>query len=212
MKASVLIFLMAASLANAGTAVEVADESNAPFPNVLVIVRAANGAAEVGRFLTDAAGRTPALRFGPGLHQIILTCPYGLCATSVTEVVGETVGEVVRLVAAVRAIGEYGHIVGARDVPLTVLSSSSQPVAGLSFLVRNGDATRQKWYVTDAEGRSRIALADAVTVAVIVSRGQVYRYLLSTECGSGRAISADAYVGCAPVDREIVLTLPRAGR
>ena len=65
--------------------IHITDESGAPFPNVLVIIKSLDDNVEVGRYISDCDGQIPPINFSHSLYRVIATCPYGLCRTTVRE-------------------------------------------------------------------------------------------------------------------------------
>jgi hypothetical protein len=202
--------LVTCSLWTTGTTIQVLDESGAPFGNVLVIVKSLQDGRELARDLTDGAGRCPAVRLGPGLYRVIAACPYGLCQTTVTEVLGERLTGVLTLQVPMKPLDGQGVVVGARETVITVLSNESKPLSDVALLIRNFDATWERWSITDARGTVKVALGNEPAVALIVRETRVLRYLLAARCDPGTAGAGAGYVSCERTGSgRVALTIPQ---
>jgi hypothetical protein len=187
---------------------QVLDESTAPFPNVLVVIKYLKGGGETGRYLSDSAGRIPTLNLKPGLHRFVLTCPYGICKTTIFEFLDTQVSGEVALEVPFHATDRHGISIGAPKAQLAVVLSDGRPYAKELVLIRNTDVSRERWYRTDEEGEVEVELPDDPMVAVIVHRERVFRYSLAKHCP---APSTSTYVDleCHVLARgPIVLRLP----
>lgn len=200
--------LLCESFCAAETKLQVLDPSKAPFPNVLVIIKYLEDGGESGRYLSDAEGRIPDLQLKAGLYRFILTCPYSICKTTIFEVLGARASGELVLDLPVKSTDEYGLLVGAPRVPLSVVLADHKPFAKAQVLIRNAEASREQWVETDGEGRVDVVLLSDPTIAVIVHRGRVFRYSLSQRClAPGGSSYAD--LECHAVARgSIVLELP----
>lgn len=148
--------------------VKTVDQSGAPLPNVLVIIQSFDGKGEIGRYLSDREGRTPHFRLGPGLYRLILTCPYGLCRTSVREFLGaKAPSEIVERIE-LKPSDFNGQITGAPEIRLKVFSSQGKPQADAHVLVRDPNAKWEKWYVTDNGGSAVVELITDPTIIVVL--------------------------------------------
>lgn len=166
------------------SAVRTVDQSGAPIPNVLVIMQSFDGKGEIGRYLSDENGRTPRFQLGPGLYRLILTCPYGLCRTSVREFLGaEAPSEIVEKVE-LKPSDLNGQVLGAPKLRVKVFSSEGKPELGAHVLVRDPKAKWEKWYVTDGEGSAVIELIGDPTVVVIVGSQSVVTREFGLTCAN----------------------------
>ena len=93
--------------------VRVFDESGAGYPGILVIVQSLNNGDEIARLLTDSDGRTPEFLAGSGLYQVIATCPYAPCKTTVREVYGSAMKPELAMTVLAKGTDADGEIVGA---------------------------------------------------------------------------------------------------
>jgi hypothetical protein len=150
----------------------VQDSSGAPLKNELVIVQDLNAQRhEITRTLTDASGSIALLQLTPGLYRAIATAPYGLWETEVREFLVSD--KSVTLVLKVQPKPTQGRgdvaIVGARHARILVLDASNKPVAGVSILTRDRDATSlsERWYSSDAKGIANVELPSDPAIVVI---------------------------------------------
>ena len=166
---------------------QVQDQSKAPFPNVLVIVKYLEDGSEPGRYLSDSRGRIPGLQLKSGLYRFIVTCPYGICKTTVFEVLGTRASGDLVLQVPITSTDEGGVLIGAPRVQLSIALKDHVRYAKAQVLVRNADASRERWYTADGEGRLDVDLLSDPTIVVIVHEGNVFRYALSQRCPAPNA-------------------------
>jgi hypothetical protein len=102
------------SLWGADTRIRAVDQSKAPFPGVLVIAKSLEDGRELGLHLTGADGRIPSLHFESGTYRLILTCPYGVCTTTVIEVLGQPLTSDFSIAVPVKTTDEHSMVVGER--------------------------------------------------------------------------------------------------
>jgi len=146
------------------------DQTGAGFPDVLVIVKPLEGSGESFRALSDKDGMIPTRDLPSGLYQLIATCPYGLCQTTVREFVVKKEPFDLKLPLAILptsgntvTIGHVEH----RDVK--VEDGDGKPIPSVPLLVRDAVAQNERWYTTGVNGTATIDLppgAEATVVAV----------------------------------------------
>jgi hypothetical protein len=181
--------------------IKIIDESGAAFPEVLVIVRSLNHTKEIARYLSDANGQIPSIALMNEPVQIIATCPYGLCETTVREFLGSTVPDHLILSVPIHPTDEQGELVDARTVRI-IFDSVRQPdttETSVDLLVRDSSAERQKWYRTDSSGTATIEILGNPTVIVAFWKGGVFQFSLEESCNNGSPT-----LGCIPIDGGIV--------
>jgi len=154
------------------TVIRTLDSNGEPFSNVLIIIKSLDDRTEVGRFLTDSSGRCPRVALGPGLYRVIALCPYGLCATTVCEILGTSAPSELELLVPVNPTDLSGEVVAAPRVNLVVVTPTG-PAGGARLLVRDPEARREEWYRTDENGRAQIELPTDPSVVVVVYGGKV---------------------------------------
>ena len=155
----VFLLLQAPICQARGTIVNVTDASGAPFKDVLMIVRRFDPFKELGRHSTDVDGNTPGIGLPVGLSQIIATCPYGPCSTTVREVKGERVPPVYPLSVPLRSTDELGELVGVRMALISVEPPPGGRYLGhVNLLARDSQAIREEGYTTDDTGLAKVRL------------------------------------------------------
>jgi hypothetical protein len=163
-----------------GSSVEltVEDKTTAPFPNVLVILRAFDNRHEILRALTNKEGRVPAVDLQPGLYQVIAACPYGLCKTKVREFL--VTQDPLQLTVTVDGEGSHdGAILGAPTQTIQVQDKHGRPVSGALVLARDELAIYERFYKSDHLGEAKVELFADPTVLVIVSQSAVTERIVS---------------------------------
>jgi hypothetical protein len=164
----------------------VRDEGGNPAKGVLVIVQNLEShEAEVLRVLSDEQGDAGSCELQPGLYRMIATTPYGLWQTKIKEfVVGSSAFEMALRLKFMPTHG-YGDIVvvGTTWVELKVLRPDGEPASGAALLVRDHMATlhMERWYKTDAEGRTKIEMISDPFVLVILYHDAI----MTTELAEG---------------------------
>jgi hypothetical protein len=170
---AVVALVISALWCSAETRLQVLDPSRAPFPDVLVIVRDMTKGVEMGRYLSDKEGRIPPLNLGNEIYQLIVTCPYGICKTTVREIAGARSPAELTVVVPPRPTDELGMLVGAPVAQISVVSKD-QPIASATILVRDEQAIRQEWYTTDAHGAANVQLpSDPAVIVIMRERGRL---------------------------------------
>ena len=200
--------LLWGSLCQAETRLRVLDETGAPFPDVLIVVKYLEDGSEVGRHLSDSRGRITTLYLKPGLYRFVLTCPYGVCKTTIFELLDTQVSGEVALNVRVHATDRQGILLGAPKAQLAIVLPDGRPYAKALVLIRNTDASRERWYKTNDDGEVEVELPGDPTVAVIAHRERVYRYSLAKRCptpSTSRYVDLECH---ARRRRPIVLNLP----
>ena len=150
--------------------VSTVDETGLAFPDVLVIVQSLEGNGESFRALTDQAGAIPKQELAPGLYQLVATCPYGVCQTTVREFM--VASDPIHLRLPLEFLPPKGCTVIVGDVKhrqVEVQDREGKPLASVQILVRDETAQHHKWYQTGVNGRVKIDLppGDEITVVAI---------------------------------------------
>jgi hypothetical protein len=181
----VMVLLLFCQLATA-TPVKfrVLDESGAPIKDVLVIVQnLQKHEAELLRMLSDAEGTVRGRELEPGLYRLIATTPYGLWRTIIKEFLVKVAPMEVVLRVKVMPTHGYGDIVvvGTTSVDFQVLRPDGLPASDAELLVRDRDATlyTERWYKTDAQGRTRIEMVRNPLVLVVLYQDAIMTTELS---------------------------------
>ena len=151
------------------------DQTGAGFPDVLVIVKPLEGGGEVFRALSDRNGAIPTRELPPGPYQLIATCPYGLCQTTVREFMIESKPFDLKLPLPVMPTSgdtvTIGHI-EHRDVE--VEDQEGKPLPSVPVLVRDATAQKERWYKTGPNGLTTIDVPPGAEVTVVaVYRGSL---------------------------------------
>ena len=164
------------------------DKSGLGFPDVLVIVRSLEGRGESLRALTNRNGAVPTQDLAMGLYQIIATCPYGLCRTTVREFLVNT--DPVDLKLALEVLPTTGNaftIGRVKHCQVEVRNRDGIPVASAEILVRDANAESQKWYQTGLDGKVLIDLLPGrETTIVAVHDGNLASRVLQPDQSSSK--------------------------
>lgn len=159
------------------------DETGAGFADVLVIVKSLEGKGEKFRALTDKSGAVSAYELSEGLYQIIATCPYGICQTTVREVI--VANQPVDLKLSLKVLPTVGNAFTVGRIErrrVEVLDSDGRPVTSAQVLVRDAAAQHQRWYQTGVDGKVEIALPHGLETTVIaVHQGRLASRALQTD-------------------------------
>ncbi|WP_353071991.1 carboxypeptidase regulatory-like domain-containing protein [Tunturiibacter gelidiferens] len=163
--------------------VVVVDQTGAGFPDVLVIVKPLEGGGEVFRALSDKNGTIPARDLPSGPYQLIATCPYGLCQTTVRELMVKSESFDLKLPLAVMPTSgntvTIGHI-KHRDVE--VQDRAGKPIPAVAVLVRDATAQHERWYKTGANGLTTIDVPPGVEMTVVaVGHGNLVSSTVKTD-------------------------------
>ena len=135
-------------------------------------------------------------------------CPYGICRTTIFELLDTQASGELALEVPIESTDEQGVLVGTPQAQLTILLPDRKPFAKELVLIRNTDSSRERWYKTDEVGKVDVELPSDPAIAVIVHRNKVFRYSLSQHCS---APNPSSYVDleCHVLARgSIVLGLP----
>jgi hypothetical protein len=180
-----VLALLACSQANAvPVRLRILDQTGAPFPDVLVIVKSLAGKGEIFRGLTDQAGSVPERDLVAGLYRAIATCPYGTCETKVTEfLVGDAPVELELKVDVSPTRGNVAIVGPSNRLKLEVVDAQGKPAASAQVLVRDSNAEYEQWYKTDSEGEVEVEPRGTKTTFVVV-----YNRTLTTETIGSEAI------------------------
>lgn len=149
-----------------------------PLKDVLVIVQTLERSdRELCRSLTDAQGLACRAELTPGLYRAIATTPYGLWNTRVREFWVAHANATVTLQMTPMGTHGYGDIVtlGLPSAGIQVLQSNGEPAPKALVIVRDREATLhlERFYMTDAAGKTSIELTGDPTVLVVVFNGTV---------------------------------------
>lgn len=177
------LFLLVSVAEGKNMRIRTVDETGAPFPNVLIIVRSVTEGEELGRYLSDSNGETPEIKIDSDLDQVIATCPYGICKTAVQEFLATTAPSVLVVPLSVRPTDEIGELVSAKTAAILFRPQSNGKIgSGVNVFVRDDDAVRQRWYKTDADGKVSIQILGKRTNVVIRYANTIYGFVLADEC------------------------------
>jgi hypothetical protein len=171
---TVMLFLLLCPCASAvPVRFRVLDTGDAPTSGVLVIVQnLQNHETEVLRALTDARGEAGSRELLPGLYRMIATTPYGIWEDVIKEFVVRYVPFEMALRVAPMPTHGYGDIVvvGTTWAELQVLQPDGQPAPNANVFVRDRKATlyTERWYKTDAQGRTKIEMISDKLVVLIL--------------------------------------------
>jgi len=183
MRHALLLLLLTSVCSATPTAIHVVDASGAPADQVLVIVKALDHYEELARRLTDQQGAIGVLDLKPGTYRAIATTPYGLWQTEIKEFVVADAPVELQLTVRPRGTHGFGDVVtvGGSKANLQILGSDGKPAAGAEILVRDEEATLhiERWYKTDADGKTRIELVGDPTVVVVIFNGKLITTQLS---------------------------------
>lgn len=183
-----LLFLLAVAQSYATQLhIVIHDASGAPLPDQLVIVRSLDTPKEVFRALSDSGGEVPDHDVVPGLYRGISTHPYGWWKTEVIEFfVGRAPASVELRIEPMATHGE-GDTVFVRDARSPVeklrfefVGTAGKLVEDVPFLVRNEDASVERWFHSGVENGARTitstewpAMPDGAITVVALWNGSV---------------------------------------
>jgi|ERR1035438_2876614 hypothetical protein len=173
MRTVVLLLLLCPFASAVPVKFRVLDGSGSPTSGVLVIVQnLENHEAEVLRALSDERGDAGSRELLPGLYRMIATTPYGLWQDVIKEFVVRSVPFEMALRVQPMPTHGYGDIVvmGTTWAELQVLQPDGQPASNANLFVRDSKATlyTERWYKTDAQGRTKIEMiSDPLVVLVL---------------------------------------------
>jgi hypothetical protein len=173
MRTLVVLLLFCQLATAAAVKFRVLDGSGAPVKDVLVIVQnLSEHEAELLRVLSDADGNGGGRDLQSGLYRVIATTPFGLWQTTIKEFVVKS--SPLELVLQIKPMPTHGYgdivVVGTTWVDVQVLRPDGRPASAAELLVRDRDATlyTERWYKTDAEGRTKIELVSDPLVLIIL--------------------------------------------
>ena len=169
------------------TRIRIIDSTGAPFPNVLVIIQSLDDRREIARYLTNSDGLVPPIQFGGGLYRIVLTCPYGLCKTSVYELLKTDIPASLTLTASVQPTDMNGRIVDAAKITILVVDNQDKPVPGAQVLIRDPEAKWNDWYTTSSDGKISVSLPFEPSTAVVLYQGKLWTVVVALKCASQTA-------------------------
>ncbi len=159
------------------------DETGTGFPDVLVIVKSLEGRGESFRALTDKNGAVSAHELSSGLYQIIATCPYGICQTTVREFI--VANNPVELKMSLKVLPTTGNAFRVGRVErrhVEVRDGDGKRIAHAQILVRDALAENQKWYQTGLDGKTEIDLPPGTqTTVVAVHQGRIVSRAFQTD-------------------------------
>lgn len=177
---AILVLLVCSEASASPVHLRVMDQSGAPFPDVLVIVKSLSGKGEIFRALTDRAGSVPERDLPTGLYRAIATCPYGICETKIREFL---VGDIpVKLELKVDISPSRGNValVGPSDsIRIEVLDAQGRPAPSAEVLVRDSNAEYEKWYKANGEGETDVEPLGNTITFVVVYKGALSEDTLS---------------------------------
>lgn len=181
-----LMVLILGGLPVSQSRIQVLDESGAPFPNVLVIVKSLEGQGEIGRYLTDRSGQVPSIRFEPGIYRLIATCPYGPCKTTVREILGSDLSPETILKIPMNPTDTNGMLLNAPKIHLALRRPANDVVTkNVKLLVRDPEAKSEKWYTADAKGGVDVELPSDPATVVAIANGRIITWTLASTCKHG---------------------------
>ena len=158
--------------------VSVHDTSGGPVNNDLVILQNLDEREkEIVRALTDLDGRIPPLQLGPGLYRAIVTAPYGLWQTRVSEFLVKDIP--VSLIVSVEPMPTHGAgdvvTVERKRINLRIVAADGHPASGAIILARDTYATLhlERWYKADQFGETEIEITADPQIIVVVFGGMV---------------------------------------
>jgi hypothetical protein len=169
-----MVLLLFCQLATAAPVkFRVLDESGAPIKDVLVILQnLSKHEAELLRVLSDAEGSGGGRDLQPGLYRLIATTPYGPWRTTIKEFVVKSAPQEFAIRIKPMPTHGYGDIVvvGTTWLDLQILRPDGLPASDAELLVRDRDATlyTERWYKTDAQGRTKIELVSNPLVLLVL--------------------------------------------
>lgn len=160
--------------------VNVLDQTEAAFPNVLVIIKSLDRKTEVSRALTDARGGVPQQEVAPGMYRIIATCPYGICETKVKEIlVRDAPVQLQMTVDVAPTRGNTFQTGPARTLKVEVSDNQGRPANRAEVLVRDAEARNERWYRTASDGTVSVDLPDGPVTVVVLYAGTLTSKTLS---------------------------------
>jgi uncharacterized surface anchored protein len=154
--------------------VVVVDQTSAGFPDVLVIVKQLGDSKEVFRELSDKNGTISVRDLPSGPYQLIATCPYGLCETTVREFMIKNEPFAMKLtLAMLPSSGDVVRIGHIEHREVEVQDSAGEPVPLVPVLVRDETAQDEKWYRTGSNGMTVIDVPTGTEMTVIAVRQEI---------------------------------------
>lgn len=181
---TILLMLVCSEAVASPLHLRVRDQTGAPFPDVLVIVKSLAGKGEMFRALTDQAGSVPERELTAGLYRAIATCPYGICETKVSEfLVGDGSVDLELRMDVSPTRGNVAMVGPSNRVQLEVVDAQGRPAASAQVLVRDSNAEYEQWYKTAADGEVDVEPRGALITFVIL-----YKQALTTETISSEGI------------------------
>jgi len=158
----------------------VMDQTGAPFPDVLVIVKSLEGKGEIFRALTDQAGGVPERKLAAGLYRVIATCPYGICETKISEFLLRDTPVDLELKVGIPSTRDNVVIVGPSNrLRLGVIDTQGRPAGSAQILVRDSNAEFERWYKANGEGEADVEPLGAATTFVVLYQGTLTEETIS---------------------------------
>jgi hypothetical protein len=190
MRSVMVLYLFCQLAAAAPVKFRVVDESGAPVKDVLVVLQNLDKhEAELLRALSDAEGLVGGRELQPVFYRLIATTPYGLWRTAIREFMVKSAS--LELVLRLKPMPTHGYgdiiVVGTTWVDLQVLGSDGLPGSGAELLVRDREATlyTERWYKTDAQGRTKIEMVSDPMVLVVLYKDAI----MTTELSQRNALN-----------------------
>ena len=150
----------------------VMDQTGAPFPDVLVIIKSLAGRGEIFRALTNQAGDVAERDLPAGLYRVIATCPYGICETKISEfLVGDVPVELKLKVDISPTRGNVAIVGPSTRLKLEVIDAQGRPATSARVLVRDSNAEFEQWYETNSKGAVDVEPRGVMTTIAVLYKG-----------------------------------------
>ena len=176
-----LFAILACSNANAASLhIHVQDGTGEALKDQLVIVQPLEKYGEIFRELTDEGGNIAPRDVSPGFYRLIVTNPYGLWQTKISEFAINAAPVEIKLTVAPMGTHGYGDRVPIRSANehprmLTVqfVDGEGNAAPSVRFLVRNEDLDFATWYQSDNKGIKRVELPSEPITLVALWNGNL---------------------------------------
>jgi oligogalacturonide lyase len=193
------------------TELMILNEQGNAISGAVVTVSSLDGQGEIGKFQTDATGKTEKFVADQGLYRIQVVCPNSACLPKVTEKFSWQLIGPVSVAVKSKGSSVTPNELSPTETLLQLRDQNGKPLNDIQVLVRTEDASKEKWYRSNGSGDLRVRFATDPSILLILFERSPLEYRVEKSCTEDQTVDPVSKTRCIALQSTITLSLSDSG-